>query len=371
MKYNSVFENIIKFNQNKNKILYFHENMNIIINSEYNNFVHYVYIDDNIYYDGYNISQYRTNYNYIFYINNFSMVDFNDINFNDLEAIFNNNNKISQILLSDIKMENKIIKYNFEDEYDIFELIKPIFTKNIINPYIKKNTTTPNLINYMNKQYDEFYNFKLLTCVLDIRKIQDYFCVVPKSIGERMTKIYQKDNNYETFFYNINIEENLQNNNILDEQKILNKDDITLVTGYIFINKKSLKKQKYDYLEHAIETLKIPKYMVIYVSQEYYSFVLNIREKFNLSNKTKIITITENDLYMFEKIDKIKKNCEKNIAPYNNPYQIIAVNSRYNYVQKSMENNFFNTRYFAWIDFSINHIVRIPPRILLNILVIN
>jgi len=283
----------------------------------------------------------------------------NIIDFNIIQNIFSFNNKINQVTFANENEE--IIDYDFDDEYDIYELIKSIFKPHINNIYIKKNTTSPNIVNYMSKKYDNFYGFKLSTSILNIKKLQDVFYLIPETIGERFLKLYQKENKYESFNLKTEIKENISN--IIKEKRKKNQiNNVTLVTGYIFVNKKSLKKVDYDYLEQSISTLKIPKYMVIYVSQEYYTFVFEIRAQFNLLDKTKIIIVSNEDLYMIENFEKIKENCEKNIIPYNNPYQIIAVNSRYNYMKKSIENNYFNTEYFAWLDFSISHIVGVPEK---------
>lgn len=356
--YKSIFEEIIKFNLKKNKILYFFEDENKKTDDKYKDFVSYIHITDEIYYNGYNIANYRDSYNYVFYINNINIFDLNTIDFNIIQNIFNFNNKINQVLF--VKETEEIIDYNFDDEHDIYELIKPIFKQHLNNIYIKKNTVSPNIVNYMSKKYDNFYGFKLSTCILNIQKLQDFFCLIPDTIGERLLKLHQKENNYETFNLKTEIKENEKIE--IKEKKKQKQNDVTIVTGYIFVNKKSLKKVDYDYLEKAVETLKIPKYMVIYVSQEYYTFVFNLRVQFNLLDKTKIIIVSNDDLYMIENFEKIKTNCEKNVIPYNNPYQIIAVNSRYNYMKKTIENNYFNTKYFTWIDFSISHIVRVPEK---------
>ena len=102
--------------------------------------------------------------------------------------------------------------------------------------------------------------------------------------------------------------------------------------------------------------------MVIYCSEELIEDVSKIREEFGLQDKTKIIKITlENNLYMADKLYKIRENVAKNNSPYDIPEYILAVNSRYGYIKNAIENNYFNTDYFAWVDFSASHIVNIPP----------
>jgi len=141
---------------------------------------------------------------------------------------------------------------------------------------------------------------------------------------------------------------------------------LTIITGYLNIKikrpaKSNTENQTYDYIEKSRGTLQIPQYMVIYCSEDIIEDVTKIREEFGLLNKTKIIRITlEKDLYMVDKIDKIRENVTKNNPPYNIAEYILAVNSRYNYIQNAIENNYFQTDYFAWVDFSASHIVNIP-----------
>jgi hypothetical protein len=145
------------------------------------------------------------------------------------------------------------------------------------------------------------------------------------------------------------------------------KNNLTIITGYLNIRIKRPAKsntinQTYDYIEKSRGTLQIPQSMVIYCSEELIDDVHKIREEAGLLNKTKIIKITLADnLYMADKLDKIRKNVAKNNPPYDIPEYILAVNSRYGYIQSAIENNYFNTDYFAWVDFSASHIVNIPP----------
>jgi hypothetical protein len=143
--------------------------------------------------------------------------------------------------------------------------------------------------------------------------------------------------------------------------------EVTIVTGFLDIKikrpaKSDTPNQTYDYIEKSHGTLQIPQYMVIYCSEGLLEQVYKIREESGLLNKTKIIKITlENDLYMADKLNKIRENVAKNNPPYDIPEYILAVNSRYGYIQNAIENNYFNTDYFAWVDFSASHIVNIPP----------
>jgi len=145
------------------------------------------------------------------------------------------------------------------------------------------------------------------------------------------------------------------------------KNNLTIITGYLNIKikrpaKSNTVNQTYDYIEKSRGTLQIPQYMVIYCSEELIDDVHKIREEAGLLNKTKIIKITlEDNLYMVDKLEKIRENVSKNNPPYDIPEYILAVNSRYGYLQNAIESNYFNTEYFAWVDFSASHIVNIPP----------
>jgi hypothetical protein len=145
------------------------------------------------------------------------------------------------------------------------------------------------------------------------------------------------------------------------------ENNLTVVTGFLDIKiirtfKRNTPNQKYDYIDKSRGTLQIPQYMIIYCSDGLIEQVSKIREEYGLLNLTKIIKITiENNLYMVDKLDKICENVAKNIPPYDIPEYILAVNSRYGYIQNAIENNYFNTDYFAWVDFSLSHIVDILP----------
>lgn len=66
--------------------------------------------------------------------------------------------------------------------------------------------------------------------------------------------------------------------------------------------------------------------MVIYCSEGFINQVSKIREEYGLLDKTKIIKITlENNLYMADKLDKIRKNVAKNMPPYDIPEYILQL----------------------------------------------
>ena len=98
--------------------------------------------------------------------------------------------------------------------------------------------------------------------------------------------------------------------------------------------------------------------MVIYLSENLYDHVNQIRA--DKSEKTKIVVIEEKDMYLYDSLNKVNKAVEENWPPYNKGLYILAVNSRYKYIQDAIDNKYFDTSYFGWIDFSASHIVKIP-----------
>lgn len=152
----------------------------------------------------------------------------------------------------------------------------------------------------------------------------------------------------------------------ISDQKKGNKDDMTIVTGFINIPNKNnkvkthcSKKHTYSYEEKSIPTLKIKQKMVVYIPENLYDHVYKIRESIGYIDKTKIIIIKDTFLYMHQHIEKITDNCKKNINTYKNPYYICAVSTRYNIIREAIKNNFFKTNYFTWVDFGLSHCVDI------------
>jgi hypothetical protein len=165
-----------------------------------------------------------------------------------------------------------------------------------------------------------------------------------------------------------------------DKDYLINKEndiisninnDLTIVTGYIELNEKKINKydsQQYEYLEKCVNTMKININMVIYVSNEkIYSYVYEKRKEFNLLEKTKIIIIDEKEfLYFYDNFDKIQENVKKNHINYSNAKKMLSVVSRYNYLKDAIYNNYFESKYFSWCDFSLAHIVKIPDKLIFS-----
>ncbi len=253
------------------------------------------------------------------------------------------------VLKNDIRIKLPIHQiYDYDDQFNKHEKIKNIL-KNQENIFIQK-TNKLNMEMYVHHIYPEYY-FKLLPSFISINKNADFPIFTTSANYFKYRQEYE-NNGYTSCYVNKNLKQNVQYIN----KTLADHNDLTIITGFINVNA-AVKKKLYDYVEKSIPTLSIPQFMVIYVSPEIKDHVVNIRKQCGLMDKTKIIEISLEDLYMYDNIEKMKECSQKNISPYDNHLYVMSVNSRYNYLKKSIDNNYFNTNYFAWIDFGISHIV--------------
>ena len=294
-------------------------------------------------------------YDYLVYLNDDTNYDFENLNV-DIEKcikIINDNNKIDQILFYNYEYVNinekilQIDKEYIESQADILITYKKDSIKNI--NYV-------NYVNYINKNFDKFF----MPSIINIKSLLNY---KEKLIDDehyelnflnkiKINKIHLNPNTY----YTIN-KINYINNNI--------NDNLTIVTGYIELYNKKINKyetQKYDYLNASESTLKININMIIYISTEkLYSYVYEQRKKYNLLNKTKIILIKEEEyMYFYDDLNKVYENVKKNHINYSDAKKMLSVVSRYNFLKDTIYNNYFETEYFAWCDFGLSHVVKIP-----------
>ena len=166
------------------------------------------------------------------------------------------------------------------------------------------------------------------------------------------------------YINNINININSINNINFDN---IEKYKTTIVTFYFNIKKlrdttEEVRPQSF-YMEKGRETLKLHYPMVIFCDEDNYKEIKKIRDEYVLNpNLTKYIIkfITEYDFYK-DNWDIINEN-RKGIEIYKNSrntvsyflltmFKIIAINI-------AKQNKFYNTDYYAWIDFGGSHIVR-------------
>lgn len=257
-------------------------------------------------------------------------------------------NDYDQILLN-----NSQITFLEIMEYDYYKRI------------VKSNRIFKNLTKEDIKQKTSLNNYKPFQCTLQPSIIRTKNFILPDFFIKKNQHI---ENLYWSKLLNngFKIFNNNSKQNYIKTSNSVEKNNITIVTGYLNIkikrpSKRDTVSQNYEYIEKSSGTLQIPQFMVIYCSEELIDIVTKIRKEYSLLDKTKIIPITlENNLYMLDRLEKIRENVAKNNPPYDIPEYILAVNSRYGYLQNAIENNYFQTDYFAWVDFSASHIVNIP-----------
>ena len=270
------------------------------------------------------------------------------------------------------------IEYMIENNYDQFLLdnSQPTFLEIIEYDYykriIKSNRIFKNLTKEDLKQKNQPNNYRPFQCMLQPSIIRTNNFILPYFFLKRNPHIenlyWAKLINNGFIIQSAKDSFILTDNNSTKVTKMnQSENNLTIITGFLNIKikrpaKSNTPNQTYDYIDKSRGTLQIPQHMVIYCSEDIIEDVTKIREDAGLLNKTKIIKITlENNLYMAHRLDKIRENVSKNNPPYDIPEYILAVNSRYGYLQNAIENNYFNTDYFAWVDFSASHIVNIPP----------
>jgi len=280
---------------------------------------------------------------------------------------------LDENILFDQQKIRESIEFMIKNDFDQFLLNNSQTTFLEIMEYdyykriVKSNRIFKNLTKEDIKQKTSLNNYKPFQCTLQSSIIRTKNFILPDFFLKRNPHI---ENLYWSKLLNNGFK--IFNNNYNSKENYIkissdNCKNITIVTGYLNIkikrpSKRDTVSQNYEYIEKSRGTLQIPQFMVIYCSEEIIGEVTKIREEYCLLDKTKIIPITlKNNLYMVDRLDKIRENVAKNNSPYDIPEYILAVNSRYGYVQNAIENNYFNTDYFAWVDFSASHIVNIPP----------
>lgn len=318
------------------------------------------------------------NYDNLVYINNNFVIDninnifsfiplFEDLNINQI--IFNNfTGNYNLYNFKDNNFKIPIINnYDYEDPYTIFKKQK-ITLQHVKNPFPKKEQNL-NYMDYYNKINNNYY-FKLNFSLIKIKQYAT-FPIINDTYEVNIFGKYLKSLNYKTIYYDdkIFVKENDKLIEDISETININSkiDDVTYVTGFFLLKTDGGKKHKYNYLEKSIKTLSISKNMYIFISSDIYDHVYNIRKNLNLLDKTKIVIIDEKNLYMIQHYNKINENIINNWKPYDNPYYIMCVATRNNYVKSAIEDNYFKTNYFIWVDFGLNHIVNIPDNFHLHI----
>ena len=279
-------------------------------------------------------------YDYIFLITNDYLID-KHLDISDIINKFDD--CIHSITINGIKNNKVMTDYINSSDYR-YQSYKQIFETNDKKSYA-------DLINYEYYANNK-YNSEFGTSPSIIRVTKEKIPIWSNSI---YSKQYES-NCLQNGFKNINLGLDLLKNEIRSSSYNPKVEEITIVTGFIKVNDAS-KKHKYDYLERSRATLSLPNPMVIFISEDLMDYVKKIRDELGLLDKTIIVLLTVKDFYMFTDKPLLDDCCKKNKSPYHNSLYIMAVNSRYKYLSLAIENNYFNTEYFGWVDFGLNHIV--------------
>ncbi len=285
------------------------------------------------------------NYDYLVLLPNEYIIE-TQISITDYLPYLNNNN-IYQLQFIDIPNPSTNLQHIINTPEFRYDSYKQIFNLHVQN----KSTDLINYNSYSNFTYNTI--FRVVPSILNIQHPE-----LQSNIPIFSNTIYQRHYNnifISNHFSSISIELSINKNESLSNCQTI-QNEVTVVTGFIKVNN-SVKKHKYDYVQCANKTLSLPNFMVIYISEDLYEDVKKIRYDLGLLEKTKIVILTIDDLYMYKEKSLIDECCSKNVSPYNNPLYIMAVNSRYSYLEKAIQNNYFKTDYFAWVDFGISHIV--------------
>lgn len=151
---------------------------------------------------------------------------------------------------------------------------------------------------------------------------------------------------------------------IKPENKILDNPvpNYTIVTMLYHLPKygDKLNKSIDYYLDKGRFTLSLPLNLVIYCDEEQVSTIMNIRRDNGFENLTTICPLDLNNFELFELKDKIKEN--RTNKPYyndtnrNTPTYAALVACKFNILQHAIDNNYFNTEYFAWMDYGLSYV---------------
>lgn len=147
---------------------------------------------------------------------------------------------------------------------------------------------------------------------------------------------------------------------------VKNMSEITIVTGFFDINRKDMKGFKRtndEYFEYFDKWARIKNKLIVFCSREHKAEIMNIREKYNLSNKTEVYeieNITSLDEFLFAAISKAMNNDYFKTFMYNaeNPE---VTNPLYNFLMcikpllvKLAIDKFKLEGTIAWLDFGFN-----------------
>ncbi len=323
------------------------------------------------------LEQIINNYEYILYIDydtNISLDIINNI-FTNKEIVSENTNQIY------FNYNPEPMMYDYDDDNILYHKIQTIFLNqnNKLETKIEKKTRKKlekklgdemanktehinqiNYTDYLNINKNHYY-FTMRTSIIrlnEIKEVQVLPCEYNSYNEKKLGLLLFKKGLISVKSKNIIL--SLKQN--IHEPKYTS--DITYITGFINARTEMKKsRQSYDYVMESKKILELNVNMYIFISEDLHETVKKIRSEFGFDDKTKYVIINETNLYMYNHKNIIENNCKKNMGPYNNPKYIMAVNARYNYIRTVINENYFGSDYFSWIDFGIGHIVEINKNV--------
>ena len=307
-----------------------------------------------------------------------------------------------QTMVNNINLNNNNLNNNNLNKFGIYQNRYNIvkhgsggiihgYVGNLIHSSLIKNLKDfdlPDFARYVDDQWLSIYCFlnNINIYPSGIEEYKDIFSVLNNgfekigcdslaSLNNRDSKIKELENYYSIkFINNGNIIKQICNTdrtgntcNIDRTYDYKNMYKATIVTFYFNIKKladaTSLVRPQSFYMEKGRETLKLNYPMVIFCDETTYDEIKTIRDEYVTDSTLThyiIKNITEYDFYK-ENIAKITHNRIHN-SNYENsrntPSYYLVTMFKIMALDIAKENNFYNTDYYAWIDFGGSHIMK-------------
>jgi hypothetical protein len=149
----------------------------------------------------------------------------------------------------------------------------------------------------------------------------------------------------------------------------------TIVSAFYDIRKRdniniNCSRKKNTYLELANEfILKLPYPLLIFTDEEdIMQYILQKRNEYDLIQITHVVMLPFENTYFYSYLDKITELRTKFTILNGNPNHeiplyIILNNNKFDFIEKSIELNPFQSTHFIWMDFGINHVAKNTEKI--------
>jgi hypothetical protein len=248
--------------------------------------------------------------------------------------------------------DNIIIISNNNPEINLNEKIKIIINENI-NSEINKLSLNYNFdyIEITSESYRELYIF-----ILSIRRFCNDNTLI--KINSNLIKNICNAFNNKIYVYS---ENNIFKFNSDYINNFINTKKPTIITAIFNLRKEE---NNTNYVERTIEKyidwgksyLLINTPIVIYTDEDLYDILKNIFiEKKNI----KIIKKNIKEIYYYKYLNKLSE-LQKSFNIYNisifkdTPLYVLLTNNRFEFIEDTIFNNYFNSDKFIWIDFGIS-----------------